>query len=138
MIRDGKKGDIINQYVRFTKVLAEQVKLYGRTRRAVAETIRICKDQDVLKEYFQNREEEVVSIMIALYDYENSLNKKIKFERQDAKKEGVNEGMREGKEEQARMTVKNLYAMGISVEDIAKGVGYAVDTVRKWLEPQMA
>lgn len=121
VIRDGKEGDIINQYVRFTKVLAEQVKLYGKTRKAIMETIRICKDQNVLREYFQNREEEVVSIMIALYDYENSLNKKIKFERQDAK------------EEQAKINAKNFYEMGISIDQIAKGLGYTVDTVKKWL-----
>lgn len=126
VIRDGKEGDIINQYVRFTKVLAEQVKLYGKTRKAIMETIRICKDQNILREYFQNREEEVVSIMIALYDYENSLNKKIKFERLDAQ------------EEQAKKSAQNFYEMGVSVENIAKGVGYTVDTVKKWLGLQPA
>ena len=49
MIYDGKEGDIINQYVRFTKVCNEQVSLYGRTRKAIKETIRICKDSDVLR-----------------------------------------------------------------------------------------
>jgi hypothetical protein len=51
MIYDGKEGDIINQYVVFTKVCNEQVKIYGRTRKAIKETIRICKDRNVLKEY---------------------------------------------------------------------------------------
>ena len=44
MIYDGKEGDIINQYVTFTKIYNEQVKLHGRTREAVLETIRVCKD----------------------------------------------------------------------------------------------
>lgn len=35
MIYDGKKGDIVNQYVTFTKVLDEQVKIYGRNKGAV-------------------------------------------------------------------------------------------------------
>lgn len=121
VIRDGKDGDIINQYVRFTRVLAEQTARYGRTRKAVTETIRICKNENVLREYFQSREEEVVSIMIALYDYENSLNKKIKLERMDAK------------EEQARTTAQNLHQMGLSIDKIANAVGYAVDTVKKWV-----
>ncbi len=39
MIYDGgKEGDIINQYVAFTKIYNEQVKLHGRTREAVLET----------------------------------------------------------------------------------------------------
>lgn len=70
MIYDGQKGDIINQYVSFTKVLNRQVKKYGRTKTAVRETIRICKDSDVLKEYLESRESEVVNIMMQLYDQE--------------------------------------------------------------------
>ena len=48
MIYDGKDNDIISQYVAFTKVYDEQIKLYGRTREAVTNTINICKDRDVL------------------------------------------------------------------------------------------
>ena len=41
----GGKSDIISQYVAFTKVYDEQRKLHGKTREAVTETIRICKDK---------------------------------------------------------------------------------------------
>lgn len=68
MIYDGRKGDIINQYVTFTKILNEQIKLYGRTKKAILETIRICKDKDVLKEYLESKESEVLDIMMQLYD----------------------------------------------------------------------
>lgn len=61
------EGDIINQYVIFTKVCNEQVKLYGRTKKALLETIRICKDRNVLKEYLESREKEVMGIMMVLY-----------------------------------------------------------------------
>lgn len=70
VLYDGRQGDIINQYVTFTKVVDEQVKLYGRTRKAVQEAIRICKDRNVLKDYLQSRESEVVNIMMQLYDQE--------------------------------------------------------------------
>ncbi len=70
MIYDGRKGDIINQYVDFTKILNEQIKLHGGTKTAILETIRICKDRDVLKEYLESRESEVVDIMMQLYDQE--------------------------------------------------------------------
>ena len=70
MIYDGKKGDIVNQYVTFTKVLDEQVKIYGRNKKAVQETIRICKDKNILREYLENKESEVVDIMMQLYDQE--------------------------------------------------------------------
>lgn len=62
--------DIVSQYVEFSNVYTEQVKKHGYTRKAVLETIRICKDQDVLTEYLKTREREVVSIMMALFDEE--------------------------------------------------------------------
>ncbi len=51
VIFDGQKGDIINQFVEFTRVYNEQVKIYGRTRKAVIKTIRICRDKNILKDY---------------------------------------------------------------------------------------
>ena len=63
VITDGKNGDIIQQYIRFTKVYNEQVALYGRNAKAVSETIRICENEDVLLEYLKTREKEVSGIM---------------------------------------------------------------------------
>ena len=70
MIYGDNEDDIIGQYVLFTKVYDEQRKLYGRTRKAIEETIRICKGRDVLKEYFESREGEVVTMMMTLFDHE--------------------------------------------------------------------
>lgn len=65
--------DIIGQYIIFSKVYAEQRKLYGNTRQTVTETIRICKDRNVLREYLESRESEVVDIMMTLFDDEQIL-----------------------------------------------------------------
>ena len=62
--------DSIGQYIIFCKVYQEQRKCYGNTREAVTETIRICKDRNVLKEYLESREKEVVDIMMTLFDDE--------------------------------------------------------------------
>ena len=64
------EADIIGQYIIFCKVYREQRKCYGNTREAVTETIRICKDRNVLKEYLESREKEVVDIMMTLFDDE--------------------------------------------------------------------
>ena len=50
-----------------------KVKLHGKTREAVLETIRICKDRNVLKEYLSGREKEVISIMMGLFDQEKAI-----------------------------------------------------------------
>ena len=66
----GETNDIIGEYVTFTKVYNEQCKMHGRTEQAVRETIRICKDKNVLKEYLESREKEVIDMMVTLFDEE--------------------------------------------------------------------
>ena len=70
VIYESDKDNIINEYIVFCKVFNEQVKVYGMTKQAVTETIRICKDQDILREYLEGKESEVVDIMMQLYDQE--------------------------------------------------------------------
>ena len=109
------QGDIISQYVTFTKVYDEQRKLHGRTRKAVTETIRICKDKNVLKEYLEEREKEVENIMLAMYDEKEILREYIESERYDTEKE---------------MAVQ-LLKEGLSVEQIARcSSALSVDEVR--------
>ncbi len=53
------------------------------TQKAVAETIRICKDKNVLREYLSQREKEVVTIMMSLFDEEQIIKSFIRSERHD-------------------------------------------------------
>ncbi len=70
VIYESNTEDIINQYIIFCKVFNEQTKEHGMTKKAVTETIRICKDRNVLREYLAKREKEVVTIMMSLFDNE--------------------------------------------------------------------
>ncbi len=65
--------DIVGQYIIFSKVYNEQRKQYGITKKAITETIRICKNRNVLKEYLENKEQEVVDMMMTLFDDEQIL-----------------------------------------------------------------
>ncbi len=78
VIYESDTDDIINQYIIFCKVFDEQRKLYGMTEQTVKETIRICKDRDVLKEYLVSREKEVVTIMMSLFDNEQIMKTYLK------------------------------------------------------------
>ncbi|MBQ7266375.1 MAG: hypothetical protein IJS61_09790 [Firmicutes bacterium] len=89
VITDGKNGDIIQQYVRFTKVYNEQVSLYGRNAKAVSETIRICEKEDVLADYLKSREKEVSGIMLAFSDIDKQFDLYVSNEKQFAREEGM-------------------------------------------------
>ena len=66
--------DIIGQYIIFCHVFDAQTKKYGRTREAAMETLRICRDRNVLKDYLNEREKEVVDIMSAIFTQEYAVN----------------------------------------------------------------
>ncbi len=50
--RDAGRGDgyALAGYRKFCKVFNEQTKQHGMTRKAATETIRICRDRNVLRE----------------------------------------------------------------------------------------
>ena len=78
------ENDIIGQYIIFCKVYNEQRKKLGQTKDAIMETIRICKDRNILKQYLESKEKEVVDIMMTLFDDDYILEAYAK-EREDNK-----------------------------------------------------
>lgn len=99
--------DIIGQYIIFSKVYNEQKKLHGNTKQAVTETIRACKSRNVLKEYLESKEQEVVDIMMTLFDDEEIL-------------EAYTKNIEDNKErETERKTAERMIKMGkLSLDEI--------------------
>ena len=131
------KDDIISQYVDFTKVYNEQVKLHGKTREAVLETIRICKDRNVLSEYLSGREKEVINIMMGLFDQEKAVeqfgNEKKEEGRTEGRAEGRIEGHAEGKLEGKKEAAINMKAEGLPEGMIAKVLDVGLSIVQEWI-----
>lgn len=94
----------------------DQKKLYGPTQKAVEETIRICTDKNILKEYLNERKVEVMDIMTALFDQD------VVMERHE--KALVKEN---SKEIALKMIAKN----NMSVEEIAEVTGLTVEEVEE-------
>ena len=114
MIYDGEDGDIINQYVIFTKVCNEQIAIHGRSQKTVMEAIRICKDRNVLVEYLGSKEKEVVDIMMVLYDEQEVMKSYVESEVYDAMVE----------------TAKRMLEDGtLSIDKIAQISGLSIEVV---------
>ncbi len=124
MIYDGKEGDIINQYVLFTKVCNEQIALYGRTQKSILEAIRICKDRNVLREYLESREKEVVDIMMVLYDNEEIMRSYLESERYEAR---LDERYKANIDMAKRMLLKKKY----SLQEIADCAELPLEVVKE-------
>ena len=111
--------DIIGQYIIYAHVYDQQVKLYGRIRKAAEETVRICKDRGVLKEYLGAHEKEVINSMIML------------FEQEEAVKRYGNRMRSEGQ----IATLADLVTDGIlTVEQAAKKMGMTVEQFKEAVE----
>ena len=70
VLADDGTGSIIDQYVQFCKVLDEQRMKYGYTQDAINETIRICREREILVDFLKLREKEVKDIMFTLFNQE--------------------------------------------------------------------
>ena len=92
------------------------------TQKAVIETIRICKDRNVLREYLIEREKEVVTIMMSLFDEEQIMKSFIRSERYDVAKEKALLMLQSGK---------------ITVDEISKFFPELVESDIKELESEV-
>ena len=132
------KADIISQYVNFTKVYSNQVKMWGRTRQAILETIQICRDKDFLKEYLDSKEKEVINIMMALFDQERAmqlyLRDLLKEKEEEAIEQGLKQGLKQGLEQGIEQAEKNhickMKKEGIPIEVIARIIGKTIEEIQ--------
>ena len=125
-----------------TGAFFEQLGKYKRTKKAITETIRICKERNVLKEYLESREKEVVDIMSTLFDEERILQihienrvkeaaeraarkaakaaaKKAAKEVEEVKEEARIEAKIEAKKEAEEAAKKMLKTGKLTIEEIA-------------------
>lgn len=111
------ENDIVSQYVTFAKVYDEQRKKHGKTRTAILETIRICKDKNVLIEYLLEREKEVEAIMLAMYDEEEILLDYIRSEKYENSKEIAVKMLKEG-----NLSVEQIagYISNLTIDDVKR------------------
>ena len=96
VLRGSAQGNIVDQYVQFCKILDEQRVLYGRTKRAIEETLRICKERNVLTPFLASRQKEVVDIMSMLFDQKEIMEIHDYNIAQAARRDGWQRGRQEG------------------------------------------
>ena len=109
-------ADILNQYITFCRVFNAQIKLYGYAEQALKETLRICRDTNILSKYILQREAEIMDIMTALFDQDYVTRMYGVDQRREGKIEGINEGKIEEKKETALKMLKKGFDMDVISE----------------------
>ncbi len=52
---------------------------------------------------------------------------------QNGEKKGIKKGIKKGELKKAQEDARNFYALGVDIEKIAQGVGYAKEVVKEWV-----
>ena len=99
VIRLSKENNILDQYIKFTRISDEQVRLHGRGRENMARIIDMCVEQDILSEFLTSKKAEVIDIMDILFNEEYAQKMYVLDEKRIAHEEGKAEGRAEGKAE---------------------------------------
>lgn len=122
--------------IRFTRIFNDQMKIFGYTRKAVMETISICKNRNLLKEYLESREKEVVDIMSFLFDDEYIMRLYVEDKVQGAREEAEKEAAKKAVEEAKRKNIEvaqRLFSMGMEVQKISEVIDVESSQVEEWI-----
>ncbi len=112
----GDKGthSIIDQYIRFCEIADEQRRKYGRTQKAIEETLRICIEQNILVLFLESRKKEVHDIMTILFDHDTIM----RIHDYNIAKQNREEGREEGREEDIREIVSIFKELSMEKSEI--------------------
>ena len=102
------ENNILDQYIKFARISDEQVKEKGRTKEAIESIIKICIENDILKEFLESKRSEVTDMLDILFDQEYVTEAYGHELLEEGRKEGLKEGRKEGREEGILTMVKNL------------------------------
>ena len=128
-----EKNGILGEYIQFCRIRDEQVKDHGLTLYAIEETIRICKDRNVMRTYLEAREkEEIFSMVQAMFTEEynrRAIAKSIRRSREEGIEEGREKGIREGREKGIREgeRIGAIRAFIESWQELGKSYGETAD-----------
>ena len=125
----GNKKSILGQYILFTQIYSKQKKECKDIETAVKNTIEICMNDEILKEYLDYRKMEVQEMITAFMTQEEAFESFLKDEVRAGEKRGRKEGREEGKID----TLINFFKNGIGLDVISKGLGMSIEEVKSIL-----
>ena len=124
MLCGGREGDILSQYVLFCKIADSCRREYGRSQKAIDETIRRCMEAGVLVPFLASRKKEVQDIMVTLLDNQTISEIHDYHIALEARREGMQKGMQrgqqKGREEGIRAAVSMLQELSIDRETVVQ------------------
>ena len=95
----GEKDDILDQYVRYTKVLRKAIKENGYDASTAEKVVSECIRQNILTDYMKERGAEIMAAMLDIFDQEKVWEMALKAERREGREDGIAKGIAKGRAE---------------------------------------
>ncbi len=111
VITSVNSSGILTEYISFCKIFNDMIRKYGYVLNAITQTIRICKDKDILKKYLESREVEVTRMLENIFDQEvefESYARALEREMQEATEKAVKEAVKEATEKACKETEEKV------------------------------
>jgi hypothetical protein len=117
-----RKCKILAQYSAFVAKVREFEKECGDRTEAMKQTVRYCRENDILKEFLEKNGTEVINMLLTEWNMDDALA--VRFE------EGIEIGEEKGRETVAR----NALANGLSPELIRTITGLDLETINNFAQ----
>ena len=136
-INEGRNSDIVNrckklsEYSLFISKVREYKEKYDDLLKAIKEALKYCMEHDILKEYLEKHETEVINMLYTEWNWDTALEVAREEAFEDGLEEGEEKGREEGKVEEKLAIARNALAEGYSPESIQKITGLSLDEIAK-------
>ena len=132
-INTGKANKILTvckpleEYSLFVEEVRNQTQLDPEN--GFTNAVKICIEKGILKEYLQRKSREVINMLVAEYDYDTD----IAVQREESLKIGIQQGIQQGFSDGVYKTkletARNLFRLGLSIENIAEATGLTKEEI---------
>jgi len=100
---------------------------YDDLLKAIKEALKYCVENDILKEYLEKHETEVINMLYTEWDWDTALE----VAREEAFEDGEDKGREEGSKEEKLTIARNLLAEGSTPEFVQKITGLSLEEIAK-------
>ena len=87
--------------------------------------VKICIEKGILREYLMRKSREVINMLVAEYDYDTDIS----VQREESLKIGIQQGFSDGVYKTKLETARNLFRLGLSIENIAEATGLTKEEI---------
>ena len=120
----------LEEYSLFVEEVRKQTQLDSEN--GFTNAVKICIEKGILREYLMRKSREVINMLVAEYDYDTDIAVQREESLRIGIQQGIQQGFSDGAYQKAIETARNLFRLGLSIENIAEATGLAKEEIESF------